>query len=80
MSHKEDMLKMAIRQIENNKNVGTEAAMLVSDKQLNKIDERYTLRHTSSMFSCYVSPEEKEQRLSNKETKTKKLIKKIFGF
>ncbi len=42
--------------------------------------ERYTLRHKASTFSCYVSPEEKEQRLSKKETKTKKLIKKIFGF
>ncbi len=77
-----DALKMAIREIENNKKVGTEAAMLIPDQkeQLNKLEERYTLRHKASTFSCYVSPEEKEEKISKKETKSKKLLKKIFGF
>lgn len=75
-----DALKMAIREIENNKKVGTEAAMLVSDNSVAKVNERYTLRHKASTFSCYVGSEEKEQKLSKKETKTKKLLKRIFGF
>ncbi len=77
-----DALKIAIREIENNKKVGTEAAMLIpnQEEQLNKLEERYTLRHKASTFSCYVGSEEKEQKLSKKETKTKKLLKRIFGF
>ncbi len=80
MSHKQDALKMAIEQIENSRDIGSEAAMLVSDELATIIDERYTLRHKASTFSCYVSSEEKEQKISKKETKSKKLLKKLFGF
>jgi hypothetical protein len=48
---------------------------------------KYTLRHTASMFSCYVSPEEKKEEQETKqkdnnpkENKSKNMLKRLFGF
>jgi hypothetical protein len=124
--NKSDIIKNALKEIDSNVKIGSEAAMLVainsennsenklesyyspteyeefrkkyismiemsdnhSDLNQNKNDyvpknKSYTLRHTASMFSCYVSPEERkeeETRNKQKENKKKNILKKIFGF
>jgi hypothetical protein len=119
--NKSDIIKNALKEIDSNVNIGSEAAMLVAINSENKLElyspteyeefkkkyismiemsdnhsdlnqnkndyvpknKSYTLRHTASMFSCYVSPEERneeETRNKQKENKKKNILKKIFGF